>query len=315
MPEPIQLQPAGGPQHAGSPQPAGGPSPALLSAVRRLLGPLVRLLLSHQITYPALTHLLKGVYVEEAGRAFSIPGRPQTLSRLSLLTGIHRKDVRRLQAETGVERATPANVSLGAQLVLRWTAESEYQNEDGRPRALPRLAGDRMQASFESLVESVTQDIRPRAILDEWQRLGIAFVDQDDHVHLAADAFVPSHGFEEKAYYLGRNIHDHLAAASHNLADDGRPMIERSVYYAQLRPASVTELQDLAAEVGMEALQHLNRRARELQRADESADDAVERMNFGVYFFRARLASSEEDEGDGRKNVDDDAAEADDHAR
>lgn len=264
----------------------GAPPEALLRAVRRLLAPLVRLLLEHQITFPALSQLLKSVYVEQAERAFALPDRPQTISRLTLLTGIHRKDVKRLREASPPGSAAPTNVSLGAQLVLRWTAEPEYRGPDGHPRPLPRLAGDRAQPSFEALVESVTNDLRPRAILDEWLRLGIATLDDEDCVHLTTDAFVPSRGFDEKAYYLGRNVHDHLAAARHNLSGSDGPLFERAVYYAKLRAASVSELEALASEVGMEALQRVNRRARELQREDAGHAEATQRMNFGAYFYR-----------------------------
>ncbi len=276
----------------------GGPPTALLRAVRRLLGPLVRLLLEHQVTYPVLTGLLKSVYVEEAERAFAIPGRPQTISRISLLTGIHRKDVKRLQAEAPEETRAPTNVSLGAQLVLRWTAEPVYLDRDGRPKPLARRGGDADGTSFEGLVESVTQDIRPRAVLDEWLRLGVATLDDDDRVHLATDAFVPVHGFEEKAYFLGRNLHDHLAAARHNLAGETPPLFERSVYYARLRPESVEALEALAEEAGREALGRVNRRARALQREDAARPEATHRMTFGAYFFREPVEPSTDSAGD-----------------
>jgi len=265
----------------------GGPPPALLRALRRLLGPLVRLLLEYQITFPVFAGLLKSVYIKEATRAFAIPGRPQTVSRLTLLTGIHRKDVKRLQDEAQEQDAVPANVSLGAQLVLRWTADPQYQSNEGKPLALPRLAGDGSQPSFESLVESVSKDIRPRAILDEWRRLGIAIIDSEDRVELVANAFVPEHGFDEKAYYLGRNLHDHLAATAHNLKGQGEPLLERSVYYGNLRPESVETLRTLSAEVGMEALQRINRRAHALQESDAGQSDADQRMRFGAYFYHA----------------------------
>jgi hypothetical protein len=276
-----------------SPAPPGTPPPALLRAVRRALSPVVRLLLRHQVTFPALAELLKTVYVEEATTHFALPDRPQTQSRLSLLTGIHRKDIKRIQAESAGSEPTPISVSLGAQLVLRWTAEDIYLDSKGRPAALPRLAGDGLQPSFESLVESVSKDIRPRAVLDEWLRLGVATLDAEDHVRLVSGAFVPSEGFDEKAYYFGRNLHDHAAAAAHNLAGEGRPLLERNVYYAGLRPESVEVLQDLASEVGMQALQTVNARARVLQTEDEGESDAAYRMSFGTYFYRARVESDE----------------------
>ncbi len=264
---------------------SGEPPPALMRALRRLLRPLVRLLLEYQITFPAFANLLKSVYVEEATRSFAIPGRPQTVSRLTLLTGIHRKDVKRLQDEPPEDDRVPATVSLGAQLVLRWTTDPQYQTSDGKPIALPRLARDRTDPSFESLVESVSKDIRPRAILDEWQRLGVAIIDSEDHVQLVANAFVPKLGFDEKAYYLGRNLHDHLAATAHNLIGEGKPLLERSVYYGNLRAESVEILERLATEVGMNALQRINREARTLQKADASRPEHIHRMRFGVYFY------------------------------
>ena len=268
-----------------SPAAPGGPPPVLVRALRRLLGPLVRLLLEYQITFPVFANLLKSVYVEEATRAFAIPGRPQTISRLTLLTGIHRKDVKRLRDEPPELDSVPASVSLGSQIVLRWTTDPEYQNGEGEPMALPRLARDQALSSFESLVESVSKDIRPRAVLDEWRRLGIATVDANDLVHLVANAFVPEHGFDEKAYYLGRNLHDHLAATAHNLSEHDKPMLERSVYYGHLRSESVSTLQELSSRLGMEALQHINREARALQRVDGLESNADQRMRFGVYFY------------------------------
>lgn len=283
-----------------SPATLGGPPPSLMRAIRRLLGPLVRLLLGHQITLPILTNLLKSVYVEEATRAFPIPGRPQTVSRLSLLTGIHRKDVKRLQNEAQQADAPPASVSLGAELVLRWTTDPKYQSNQGHPIALPRLSGGQSRPSFESLVESVSKDIRPRAILDEWQRLGIASVDAEDRVHLSTNAFVPKHGFDEKAYYLGRNLQDHIAAAGHNMTGDAPPMLERGVYYAKLRPESIEALQNFSTEVGMAALQRINLRARTLQLADENHPDAKHRMRFGIYFYHTGVGfevDTDQDEG------------------
>lgn len=277
---------ADAPSDSQAPQP--GPPAALLRGLRYLLGPLVRLQLRHQVTYPQLANLLKAVYVQQADDAFGIPGKTQTISRTNLLTGIHRKDVRRLREEAPNEEAVPATVSLGAQLVLRWTASPEYLDADGRPCVLPRLAQEGGGPSFDSLVASVSKDIRPRAVLDEWERLGIAQVDAEDCVSLVVDAFVPERGFEEKAYFFGRNLHDHIAAAAHNLSGEGPPLLERSVYYAGLTPEAVAELAALSEKAGMDALQSVNRRALELQGESEGRDDADRRMNFGIYFFRAK---------------------------
>lgn len=263
------------------------PPLALVMALKRLLRPLVRLLLSFSVQYPYLANLLKLTYVEVATREFPLDERPQTDSRVSLLTGIHRQDVKRLRGEMMADAPPPPAVSLGAQLVSRWLGEAIYHDGKGRPKPLPRLATVGGEASFERLVQSVNKDIRPRVVLDEWLRLGVAEVDNQDRVVLRSEAFVPSHGVDEKLFYFGKVIHDHLAASEHNLTNSHPPMLDRCVYFDQLTEQSAAELADYARTLAGEAMQTLNRRALELQQADALKSDATCRINFGLYFYRA----------------------------
>jgi hypothetical protein len=257
----------------------------LVAAVARLLKPLVRLLLSRQFTYPMLIRLLKTVYVEVADSDFRVTGREQTESRVSLLTGVHRKDVKRIRAKLPTSEKVPQVVSLGAQLVAIWTTDPRFLGEDGRSRPLPRLPVAGEKGSFEGLVRMVKTDIRPRVVVDEWLRLGVAHLDENDRMHLITDAFVPEKGFDEKAHYLGQNIHDHLAACTHNLLGGSPTMLERSVFSDALSEASVAELDRLTQEKAMELLQAIGRRAIELDRRDEGATTPKQRINFGVYFY------------------------------
>lgn len=286
----------------GAPASAEGTlaAPALLQATRHLLRPLVRLLLRHQITYPQLTRLLKSIYLESAEAELAGDDKPPTASRLSLATGLHRKDIKRLREEPAPSATVPASVSLGTRLLLRWTESPEYCDAAGSPRALPRMPGEEHEEtpdrSFEGLVRSVSTDIRARAVLDEWLRLGIARIDDDDRVHLVTEAFVPRTGFDEKAHFFGRNLHDHLAAGVHNLLDEGPPLFERSVHYDGLSPASVAALSELASELGMSTLKTLNRRALALRRRDAQTGERSERMNFGMYFLREAARAPRDDD-------------------
>ena len=274
-----------------------GPAPALLRALRHLLRPLVRLLLGQQLTQPDLSALLKSVYLEMGEAELREGGEPPSASRLSLLTGVHRKDIRRLREEPAAGYAPPASISLGARLVARWTGSPRFVDGRGRPRALPRSSEGR-EPSFESLVASVSTDIRSRAVLDEWLRLGVVELDARDRVRLCRAAFVPARGFDEMAHYFGRNLHDHIAAAAHNLAAEGDPMLERSVYYDGLTAESVAELAALSEKLGMQALQSVNRRALVLQRRDAKRGGSL-RMNFGTYFYRTETGADDaEDQGD-----------------
>jgi hypothetical protein len=268
--------------------------PALVAAVRHLLAPLVRVLVARGMTFPMLADLLKQIYVDVADREFRLEPRPPTDSRVSLLTGVHRKDVRRLRGAAAAPDRMPDSVALGAQLVAAWTSRRPFLDGKGRPKALPRLASRGGGASFEALVASVSKDIRPRSVLDEWIRLGVVEIDPNDRVVLRASAFVPARGFEEKAFYLGHNVHDHLAAAARNVLDAGPPFLERCVHYDALDPASVEKLAALAEESGMKALQAVNRKAMALEQAARKDASARQRITFGVYFFSAPVAETSE---------------------
>jgi hypothetical protein len=278
-----------------SPEALAAPPPALETALRRLLRPIVRLLVDHRLTFPLLAAILKEIYVDVADREFALADRPQTSTRVHLLTGVHRKDVRRLRQETEGADASPQVASLGALLVSRWMGEAAYRDGDGSPRPLPRLASSGGSESFEGLVESVSKDIRPRAILDEWLRLGVAHVDADDRVVLNARAFVPEKGFAEKAFFFGRNLADHAAAGVHNLRGQSPTLPDRSVYYDGLSPDSVQELRELAERLGTDALLAVNERALALQRRDVKTAGHDGRMNFGIYFYETRRAEEGDD--------------------
>jgi hypothetical protein len=288
------------PDDPRAPSTPGAPPPALLAALRQLLRPLVRLLLEHNVQYGVLTALLKTLYVEVANRDFPLEGKQQTDSRVSLLSGVHRKEVRRLRGAAPEGEEAPPAVTLGAQLVLLWTSSPRYRDRSGHARPLPRTAERRGEASFEELVASVNTDIRPRSVLDEWLRLGVAHLDDEGRVCLNTEAFVPAHGFDEKAFYFGRNLREHVAAAAHNLRAQEPPFFERSVYYGDLSDVAIDELQALASELGMEALQRVNRRAAALKRAGGKHRGGKRgRFSFGAYFFRKAEAGDGEggDEG------------------
>jgi hypothetical protein len=277
-------------------RPDDSASMALARAVRRMLRPLVRFLLERQLGFPFLANLLKGLYVEVAERDVALPGRRPTDSRISLLTGIHRREVKRLRAQLRREERIPSVLTLGALLVSRWTAEPEYLDAEGRPRALPRRA-PAPAPSFESLVASVSTDLPPRSVLDEWLRLGVVSEDENGMLRLSVDSFVPEKGFEEKVHFFGRNLRDHIAAGAHNILEAGPPFLDRSVYYDRLSQASADELARMAREEGAELIRRVNRRALELQTEDaEETRDTTHRMTLGAYFYAVDERNESEDD-------------------
>ena len=290
--------------------------PALVKALRQALRPLLRVMLARGITLPYLMELIKALLVEVAERDFRLDGKPVTDSRVSLLSGVHRKDVSRLRRENDaaaddVDRAPPV-VSLGAQLVAQWLGDAQFLNAEGQPLPLPRNISEGGPQSFEALVAGTNNDIRSRVVLDEWLRLGVVKIDDERRVCLNTQAFVPARGFDEKAFYFGHNLHDHAAAAAHNLLGQEPPFLERSLHFNGLSAGAVAELAAQSKKLGMQALVAVNkaavaREAREAREVDEVREKGAEnaataatvalaeplqRMTFGIYFYTEPAAPS-----------------------
>ena len=267
--------------------PVTGPPSALLTALRKILRPLIRLLLNFGITFPAFTRLVKELFVDVAESDFQLPNKEPTDSRISLISGVHRKDVKRLRAERGeATNEPPEAVSRGTQVIATWVSEKRYQDEDGKPKRLPLWPKGSRKLSFEELVISVfRQDLRPRVVLEELERLGIVRVHDDETVELLVEAFVPADGLEEKAHYFGQNLRDHIAAAARNLNGERPPYLERSVTYHELTDEDVEELRKLSESAAMEALKQVNQIAARMKRRNQNNPEATRRINFGTFFY------------------------------
>jgi len=271
---------------------------ALLARVLHVLRPLVRLLVHHGVTYPALAAALKRVFLDEARRELRQRGMAATDSALTLLSGVHRRDVRTLTrvhhtatvtvraatttGSAGAASATPPP-SLAAEVVGRWMHERRYLDRQGHPRLLPRGVGE--ARSFDELVHGVSRDVRPRAVLDELLRLGVA-EETDDGIRLLAEGFAPKRGLAEMSALFAANVHDHAAAAVANLRGEAN-FLEQAVFVDEITETSARELQEVGVAAWKVAMREVMGKAQERFDADQAlpAGERRQRARFGVYFY------------------------------
>jgi hypothetical protein len=259
-----------------------------IAALHQVLKPIAKLAMSLGINYQMLSDTLKSVLVEVAEQEFKLDDRDQTDSRISLISGVHRKDVHRLRGLSQPEIYQAASVNFSSHLVAMWINNNQYIDLEGNPKPLAKLTSVGGASSFESLVASVSKDIRSRSVLDEWLRIGAVYLDENDYVCLNKDSFIAKDGFEEKLFFFQHNIHDHIAATTHNVLNEQPPMLERCVYYDGLTTDNIAELNQMAEDMGMASIKKLNKKAMELIEENENKDDADERFTFGIYFFKAK---------------------------
>ncbi|HEY2189238.1 MAG TPA: DUF6502 family protein [Caldimonas sp.] len=253
------------------------------AGVLRVMRPLVLLLVRHGVTYPAVAAALKRVFLDAATDELSARGMAQTDSAVSLLSGVHRRDVRNLtrapQRGARETRGSGAPLSLVGEVVARWLGDAAYQDRRRRPRTLQR-------AEFDAMVASVSSDVRGRAMLDELLRLG-AVIEGDDGIALSSSGFAPRQGFAEMSELFSANLSDHAAAASANLQGEAN-FLEQAMYLDRITPASVQRLQRAAKQAWTRALPPVLAEARACSDADDASAKAPgtgQRVRFGVYFY------------------------------
>lgn len=275
-------------------------SSLVLDSVLALIKPLVRLMLRHGVAYPTFAAALKRVFLAAAREELQAREMAQTDSAVSLLSGVHRRDVRTLsRPDPDVPPAErPAAAGLAAQVAARWLSDAQYLDEEDHPLPLPR-SGEAL--CFDALVAGVSRDVRPRAVLDELLRLGVVQEEADGRVRLSAEGFTPRHGFEELSWQMRDNLHDHLAAASMNL-DENRNFLEQAVYVDRITEASAQRLHRVASQAWRQAFKTVMREAQ--IRFDHDAQNAAEaertqRARFGVYFFHEHQPDSPPEPGPG----------------
>ena len=131
-----------------------------------LLRPVVNFCLRHSITIGDVVDSLKSVYVEAARDQLQQQGAAQSGSRISVMTGVHRKDVARLLDAAPSVRASK---NLTARIIGAWRNSKRFCNASGKPRV---LAAEGKESEFVSLVQSVSADLNPYTILFELERIG-----------------------------------------------------------------------------------------------------------------------------------------------
>ena len=144
----------------------------LLAAYRKILQPLVRILIRHGISFGELAEILKTVFVEVAAKDFTLPERKVSQSRIAILTGLTRKEVAKQEAllASGAELAFQTSLNRIARVLEGWHSDPEFTGPYGMPLDLPFDAP--VPASFTNLVRKHSGDMAARAMLDELLRVG-----------------------------------------------------------------------------------------------------------------------------------------------
>ncbi|MDU8928446.1 DUF6502 family protein [Alisedimentitalea sp. MJ-SS2] len=238
----------------------------------QILAPLARLAVARGVVFSDLMERLKGHYVRAAMQLAE--GKP-TDSRLSVMTGLQRRDIARLKEF----KSKPRKPNPLTRLVALWQTDKTYA-PGGTPLPLPR-SGD--APSFDSLARAIRQDVHPRTFLDALEAAGTVRISADDSVQLIETAYVPLGDVQAQMAYLADNVGDHLCAATDNVLGRDPAHFERAVHYGGLTPEQIEILADRFHAGQMMLLEELSREASAMKATAPTG--ATARFRAGGYVY------------------------------
>jgi hypothetical protein len=259
---------------------------ALSAAIRKLLRPLIRILLRNHISFGAFSDLAKRVYVEVAVEEFGLPNRKQSVSRVSILTGLSRKEVARVrQLPIPDDAEAVGRYNRAARVVTGWIRDAAFSDGLGTPAV---LSVEGTGASFTELVRRFSGDVPVRAVLDELLRNGLVERLAEGKVRLLSRAFVPRTEETEKLSILGTDVSDLIRTIDHNLrAGEADALFQRKVAYDNLPQEILPQLRALSRERAQALLEEMDRWLSQHDRdVNPSAQGTGQkRGGIGIYYF------------------------------
>ena len=227
--------------------------------MKKVLRPLVRLLLRNGVAFADFSNIARRVFVEVASEDFGIPGRKQSVSRVSVLTGVNRKEVKRLLEQPEEREDTDKENNRAARVISGWMRDTDFQTTSGKARVLS-WGDNTAGVSFEELVKRYSGDMTARAILDELLRVGaISLNKKKTSVTLLANGYVPAGSNEELLRLSGDSIQDLLNTIDHNFnVNNEATRLQLGVAYNDVPANGVELFRNLSNEKSVELLKYLD---------------------------------------------------------
>ena len=253
-----------------------------MSAARRILRPLVRILLRTGIPSGALTELVRQTYVDVAGEEFLIEGKRQTTARISVITGLNRKEVSRLRKLDPLDRADEVWWNRAAHVLASWYRDEAFLDRKGDPLDLSFSEGS---PSFVELVKKHSGDMYPRSVADELLRMN-AIEEVEGKLRMTARGYVPSGDPERVIDILGLDTAEFIETIDHNLQaeSDQERLFQLKVLSDNVPIEFLDEFNAYSKRLSRPVIDELSRWLSERDKGrDWSGDDERVEVGLGIY--------------------------------
>ena len=263
---------------------ADDPHSGVLDACYKMLVPIARMLLVNGISYREFDDICRRAFVSTASEEFGVRGRATNLARVATMTGIARKEVKKIRTDRMSEDPDSRNVlSPLADLLYVWATSAQYTDNDGRPLELEY--NDGAPQSFNELVRSCMGDVTPGAVKKELLRLGAISSLPDDRLRLERRALIPLDIYkrlESAIVYSLRGLAETVAHNNDPRKEHEPRRFERFVESIPLSESDIDKIRNLLVGRMTEITEEFDSVLNEGYTA--KSENSGRRIGIGLYF-------------------------------
>lgn len=190
----------------------------ILGAFLVVLRPMAGLLLRFGIGFREFSEIAKIAFVDVASSEYGLRGRPTNISRVAVMTGLTRKEVRRVREEIQSEVSTVDVKSTPLSEILhRWHSEIDFLDESGKPKILS-FSGE--GSSFANLVKRFGGDIPPGAMRTELKRVGAVKETASGDLMAVSRGIIPAGQHDNLITSMVHAVYPLVSTIAHNVDPD-----------------------------------------------------------------------------------------------
>ena len=265
----------------------------LLRAARRILTPLVKILLRNGVTAQAAQELMRKTYVDVAFSEFAPGDRPQTLANVSVITGLNRKEVARLHKLEGYADEDKKGWTRAGKVLDGWLTDERFHNQAGFPLDLP-FAGE--SPTFTELVKQYSGDMYPVPLRDELLRVG-ALQEVDGRLRMTKRGYVPGADEGAKIDILGVDTAELIETVDYNITHE-EPLLQYKVLADNLPADKLDAFNEYSKRISLNAIDDIRRWLIENDAgSDVDPDNPSYFAGVGVYQINRERAKTKQNSG------------------
>ena len=153
-----------------------------IKLIKKVIKPIIELFIVFGISYRSLDIMIKEIYVSISSKKFGKRGRIANNSRISMVTGISRREVRKIKSRLESNPDSQLySVSPLSKVIKIWVNDYQYIDPKNQPK---KLDYKNTKNSFCDLIKKARINATPNSALQEFKRLGLVKINEDEKICL-----------------------------------------------------------------------------------------------------------------------------------